>query len=218
VVDPNTVVATHMSQVIQSHAHELLGHEEVQKLLDQLAKSAPKLVEDLVPNALPLGTVVKVLQNLLAEGIPIRDMRTIAETLAESSSRVQDAGNLTALARVGLGRMIVQKINGLSNELEVITLSPELEQILLNSIQASEEGGTGIEPMLAERLHQGLADSAQNMEMAGKPAVLLVAPPIRELLARFVKHSIPGLYVLSYNEIPDDKQLKIVATVGNQAN
>jgi len=218
VVDPNTVVATHMSQVIQNHAHELLGHEEVQKLLDQLAKSAPKLVEDLVPNALPLGTVVKVLQNLLAEGIPIRDMRTIAETLAESSSRVQDAGNLTALARVGLGRMIVQKINGLKNELEVITLSPELEQILLGSIQASEEGGAGIEPMLAERLHQGLADSAQNMEMAGKPAVLLVAPPIRELLARFVKHSIPGLHVLSYNEIPDDKQLKIVATVGNQAN
>lgn len=218
VVDPNTVVATHMSQILQSHAHELLGHEEVQKLLDQLAKSAPKLVEDLVPNTLPLGTVVKVLQNLLSEGIPIRDMRTIAETLAESATRVQDAGNLTALARVGLGRMIVQKINGLKNELEVITLSPELEQILLSSIQASEEGGAGIEPMLAERLHQGLADSSQNMEAAGKPAVLLVAPPIRELLARFIKHSIPGLNVLSYNEIPDDKQLKIVATVGNQAN
>ncbi|MGM0592959.1 MAG: flagellar biosynthesis protein FlhA [Pseudomonadota bacterium] len=218
VVDPNTVVATHLSQILQNHAHELLGHEEVQKLLEQLAKSAPKLVEDLVPNTLPLGTVVKVLQNLLAEGIPIRDMRTIAETLAESASRVQDAGNLTALARVGLGRMIVQKINGLKDELEVITLSPELEQILLSSIQASEEGGAGIEPMLAERLHQGLSDSAQNMEMAGKPPVLLVAPPIRELLARFVKHSISALHVLSYNEIPDDKQLKIVATVGNQAN
>jgi len=218
VVDPNTVVATHLSQILQNHAHELLGHEEVQKLLDQLAKNAPKLVEDLVPNTLPLGTVVKVLQNLLAEGIPIRDMRTIAETLAESASRVQDAGNLTALVRVGLGRMIVQKINGLKNELEVVTLSPELEQILLSSIQASEEGGAGIEPMLAERLHQGLADSSQNMEAAGKPAVLLVAPPIRELLARFIKHTIPGLHVLSYNEIPDDKQLKIVATVGNQAN
>ena len=215
VVDPNTVIATHLSQILNTHAHELLGHEEVQKMLDQLAKSAPKLVEDLVPKALPLGTVVKVLQNLLAEGIPIRDMRTIAETLAESASRVQDAGNLTALVRVGLGRMIVQKINGLKEELEVITLSPELEQILLNSVQGNAEGGAGIEPMLAERLHQGLASSAQNLEMAGKPAVLLIAPPIRELLARFIKHSIPGLHVLSYNEIPDDKQLKIVATVGN---
>lgn len=217
VVDPNTVVATHLSQILQSHAHELLGHEEVQKLLDQLGKGAPKLVEDLVPKLLPLGTVVKVLQNLLAEGIPIRDMRTVAETLAESASRVQDAGNLTALVRVALGRMIVQKINGLKNELEVVTLSPELEQILLQSIQASDEGGAGIEPMMAERLHQGLADSAQNLELAGKPAVLLITPPLRELMARFVKHSIPGLHVLSYNEIPDDKQLKIVATVGNQA-
>ena len=215
VVDPNTVIATHLSQILNSHAHELLGHEEVQKLLEQLGKNAPKLVEDLVPNSLPLGTLVKVLQNLLAEGIPIRDMRTIAETLAENSGRVQDAGNLTALVRVGLGRMIVQKINGLKNELEVITLSPELEQILLNSVQGAAEGGAGIEPMLAERLHQGLVSSAQNLEMAGKPAVLLIAPPIRELLARFIKHSIPGLNVLSYNEIPDDKQLKIVATVGN---
>ena len=215
VVDPNTVVATHLSQILSSHAHELLGHEEVQKLLDQLGKSAPKLVEDLVPKALPLGTVVKVLQNLLAEGIPIRDMRTIAESLAESAGRMQDAGNLTAMVRVGLSRMIVQKINGLKADLEVITLSPELEQILLSSIQGAAEGGAGIEPMLAERLHQGLASGAQNLEMAGKPAVLLIAPPIRELLARFVKHSIPGLHVLSYNEIPDDKQLKIVATVGN---
>ncbi|MBE0509327.1 MAG: flagellar biosynthesis protein FlhA [Chromatiales bacterium] len=217
VVDPNTVIATHLSQILNNHAHEMLGHEEVQKLLEQLAKSAPKLVEDLVPKLLPLGTVVKVLQNLLGEGIPIRDMRTIAETLAESASRVQDAGNLTALVRVGLGRMIVQKINGLKQELEVITLSPELEQILLGSVQANAEGGAGLEPMLAERLHQGLVESAQNLEMAGKPAVLLIAPPIRELLARFVKHSIPGLHVLSYNEIPDDKQLKIVASIGNQA-
>ena len=218
VVDPNTVIATHLSQILNTHAHELLGHEEVQKLLEQLAKSAPKLVEDLVPKSLSLGTVVKVLQSLLAEGIPIRDMRTIAETLAENAGRVQDAGNLTALVRVGLGRMIVQKINGLKDELEVITLSPELEQILLNSVQGGTEGGAGIEPMLAEKLHQGLTNSAQNLEMAGKPAVLLISPPLRELLARFIKHSIPGLHVLSYNEIPDDKQLRIVATVGNQAN
>jgi flagellar biosynthesis protein FlhA len=217
VVDPNTVVATHLSQILQGHAHELLGHEEVQKLLDQLAKSAPKLVENLVPKTLSLGTVVKVLQNILSEQIPIRDMRTIAETLAESGPHMQDAGNLTAMVRMALGRMIVQKINGLAPELEVITIAPELEQLLLQAVQGSTEGGAGIEPMLAERLHKGLAESAQKLELAGRPAVLLTSPPLRELLARFVKHTISGLHVLSYNEIPDDTQLKIVSTVGNQA-
>ncbi len=214
VVDPNTVIATHLSQLLQNHAHELLGHEEVQKLLDQLAKSAPKLVEDLVPKLLPLGTVVKVLQNLLGEGIPVRDMRSIAETLAESAPQTQDAGILTSAVRVSLGRMIIQKINGLAPELEVITLAPELEQILLQSIQGTD-GGAGLEPGLAEQLHQGLAQSSQQQEMAGRPAVLLTSPPLREMLVRFVKHGIPGLYVLSYSEVPDDKQIKVVASVGS---
>jgi len=217
VVDPNTVVATHLSQLLQTHAHELLGHEEVQHLLGQLGKGAPKLVEDLVPKLLPMSVVVKVLQNLLAEGIPIRDMRSIAETLAEHAPRTQDAGILTSAIRVALGRMIVQKINGLASELPVITLAPELEQILLKSIRASEEGGAGIEPGLAERIHRGLAQSSQKQEMAGQPAVLLVSAPLRDLLARFVRHTIPGMHVLAYNEVPDSKQLRIVATVGNQA-
>jgi len=216
VVDANTVIATHLSQVLQSHAHELLGHEEVQHLLDQLAKNAPKLVEDLVPKQLPLSTVVKVLQNLLAEGIPIRDMRTIAETLAENAPRTQDAGVLTSSVRVALGRMIVQQINGLEAQLPVVTLAPDLEQILLKSMQAPEEGGGGIEPGLAERLHSGLAEAARKQEMRGQPAVLLVPAPLRELLARFVRHSIENLSVLAYNEVPDSKQVKIVATVGNQ--
>ena len=216
VVDPNTVVATHLSQILQSHAYELLGHEEVQQLLDQLGKSAPKLVEDLVPNRLPLGTVAKVLQNLLAEGIPIRDMRTIAETLAEQSAYAQDAGALTSAVRVALSRMIVQQISGLSQELPVITLAPNLEQILLQSLQTAEDGAGGIEPGLAESLHNGLQEATQKQEAAGQPAVLAASAPLRELLARFVRHSIPGLRVLSYNEIPDDKQLRVVATVGNQ--
>jgi len=217
VVDPNTVVATHMSQLLQTHAHELLGHEEVQHLLSQLGKSAPKLVEDLVPKLLPMSVVVKVLQNLLIEGIPIRDMRSIAETLAEHAPRTQDAGILTSAVRVSLGRMIIQKINGLEHELPVITLAPELEQILLKSIRASDDGGAGIEPGLAERIHRGLSESGQKQEIAGQPAVLLVSAPLREMLARFVRHTIPGMYVLAYNEVPDNKQLRIVATVGNQA-
>ena len=215
VVDPETVIATHLSQLLQTHAHELIGHEEVQKLMDQLAKMTPKLVEDLVPKLMPLGTVVKVCQNLLSEGIPIKDMRTIAESLAENGHKTQDATILTAQVRVALGRMIVQKINGLDKELEIITLSPELEQLLHQSLQGVDGSAAALEPMMAEKLHKGLADSAQGQEIVGKPAVLLTSPQLREMMARFVKHSIPGLSVLSYSEIPDDKQLKIVATVGN---
>jgi len=215
VVDANTVVATHLSQLIKTHAHQLLGHEEVQHLLDMLAKSAPKLVENLVPDTLSLGVVVKVLQNLLEESVPIRDIRSIAETLAEHGGRSQDPDVLTAAVRIALGRSIVQQINGMAAELPVITLDPNLEQLLHQSIQGGD-GGAGVEPGLAERLHTALLESAQAQELAGQPAVLLVSAPLRSMLSRFVRHTITTLHVLSYNEIPTDKQIRIVATVGQQ--
>ena len=216
VVDASTVVATHLSELLQSHANELIGHEEVQQLLDVLSKSAPKLVEDLVPGTLSIGVVLKVLQNLLEERIPVRDMRTIAETLAECGSRSQDPGALTAAARVALGRSIIQHINGMGPELQVITLDPTLEQILQTSIQAVSEGGAGIEPGLAERMHQSLAESARRQEAAGQPSILLVTPAIRPWLAKLIRHSIPGLQVLAYNEIPNNKQIKVVANIGTE--
>ncbi|MGD8671763.1 MAG: flagellar biosynthesis protein FlhA [Thiogranum sp.] len=217
VVDSSTVVATHLSELLQSHAHELIGHEEVQQLLDVLAKAAPKLVEDLVPKTLSIGVVLKVLQNLLEERIPIRDMRTIAEALAETGPRSQDPGALTAAVRVALGRSIIQHINGMGSEVPVITLDPSLEQILQSSIQAVSEGGAGIEPGLAERMHRSLAESAHRQEAAGQAAILLVSPPIRPWLSRLVRHSIPALQVLGYNEIPDNKQIKVVANIGTEA-
>ncbi len=214
VVDAGTVVATHLSQLLQSHAQELLGREEVQQLLNNLAKTAPKLVEDLVPNTLPLGVVLKVLQNLLEERIPIRDIRTIAETLAGYTPKSQDPAVLTAATRVALSRLIVQQINGVAPELAVITLDPDLEQILQNSLQTPGLAGIGLEPGLAERMHSALQQSAQRQELAGQPAVLLVSMPLRLPLSRLVRHSIPNLHVLSYNEIPDSKQIRIVASVG----
>jgi flagellar biosynthesis protein FlhA len=217
VVDASTVVATHLSELLQSHAHELIGHEEVQQLLDVLAKAAPKLVEDLVPKTLSIGVVLKVLQNLLEERIPIRDMRTIAEALAETGPRSQDPGALTAAVRVALGRSIIQHINGMGSEVPVITLDPSLEQILQSSIQAVSEGGAGIEPGLAERMHRSLAESAHRQEAAGQAAILLVSPPLRPWLASLVRHSIPALQVLGYNEIPDNKQIKVVANIGTEA-
>jgi len=212
VVDSNTVIATHLSQLLQTHANELLGHEEVQHLLDKLAESAPKLVENLVPDTLNLGIIVKILQNLLAEGIPVRDIRTIAETLAEHATRSQDPDELTTAVRGSLGRMIVQQINGMAAELSVITLDPNLEQLLHQAVQA--DGVGGVEPGLAERLFTALQESVQKQEAMGQSAVLLVSGLIRTMLARFVRHTIPNLHVLSYNEIPSDKQIRIVATVG----
>ncbi len=214
VVDANTVIATHLSQLVKTHAHELLGHEEVQHILDMLSKSAPKLVENLTPGTLALGVIVKVLQNLLEEGVAIRDIRTIAETLAEHGARSQEPDILTASVRVALGRSITQQINGMALELPVITLDPALEQLLHQTLQGNDGVAMGIEPGLAERIHSSLQKAAQEQEQSGLPAVLLVSAILRPMLSRFVRHTIPALHVLSYNEIPSDKQIKIVATVG----
>lgn len=215
VVDPSTVIATHLSQIIQNYAHDLLGHEEVQQLLDQLSEQAPKLVESLVPGALPLSAIVKVLQKLLEEQIPVRDLRTIAETLIEVSNRSKDPEVLTAEVRVAIKRLIVQTINGNSSEVSVISLAPELEQILQQSLQLAADNGVGLEPGLAEKLHKALVNYEQQQNIAGTPAILLVSPQIRHHMAKFVRYSIPGLHVISYQEIPDDKQVKIVGSIGN---
>ena len=216
VVDPGTVIATHLSHLLQTHAHELFGYEDTQKILENLAKSAPKLVEDLVPKTLPLGLVVKVLQNLLQERVPIRDMRSIAETLAEYGIKSQDPDILTSAVRSSLGRLIIHEINGIQNELPVITLDYELEQLLHKSLQTAGENGAGIEPGLAEQMHKSLQENTQKMEMEGQTAVVLVSSYVRPWLARFVRYSITGLHVLAYNEIPADRQIKVVSTVGRR--
>ncbi|MBL1416789.1 MAG: flagellar biosynthesis protein FlhA [Moritella sp.] len=213
-VDSATVVATHLSQLLLNNAAQLLGYEEVQNLLDVLAKTHPKLVESLVPEILPLGTVVKVLKGLLHDNVPIRDIRTIVETMAEYGSKTQDPEVLISACRVSLRRMIVQDINGLDSELPVVTLAPELEQILHQSLQAAGSEGAGIEPGLAERMQTSLTEVAQNQELAGQPAILLTSGVLRSTLAKFVKYSIPSLRVLSYQEVPDDKQIRIVSVVG----
>ncbi|ANS86018.1 flagellar biosynthesis protein FlhA [Vibrio scophthalmi] len=215
VVDSSTVLATHLSQLLTNNASQLLGHEEVQNLLEMLGRSTPKLVENFVPDQLPLGVVVKVLQNLLNEGVPIRDIRTIVQTLSEYSAKSQEADILTAAVRISLKRLIVQEINGIEPELPVITLIPELEQILHQTMQASGGESAGIEPGLAERLQMSLSQATQEQELKGEAAVLLTSGVLRSTLAKFVKNTIPTLRVLSYQEIPDEKQIRIVQAVGN---
>jgi flagellar biosynthesis protein FlhA len=214
VVDVDTVIATHLSKILNNHAQDLMGREEVQHLLDNLAKTAPKLVEGLVPDTVPLGTVQKVLQNLLEENIPVRDIRTITEAISEQAARNPDPEAITAATRMALSHSIIQHINGTNNELPIITLDPELEQILLKTLQASGEGGASLEPGLAENMHKNLQEVTQRQEMTGDAAILVVQAGLRSWISRFIRHSIPGLNVLSYNEIPDDKQIRIVANIG----
>ncbi|RMO88748.1 Flagellar biosynthesis protein FlhA [Pseudomonas syringae pv. philadelphi] len=217
VVDASTVVATHLNQILYKHSHELIGHEEVQQLMQLLAKSSPKLAEELVPGVLSLSSLLNVLQALLAEHVPVRDIRSIAESIANNAGKSQDTAALVAAVRVGLSRAIVQSIVGVEPELPVITLEPRLEQILLNSLQKAGQGqeeGVLLEPSMAEKLQRSLIEAAQRQEMQGLPVILLVAGPVRAMLSRFGRLAVPNMHVLAYQEIPDNKQVTIVATVG----
>ncbi len=215
VVDTSTVVATHLNHLIQSHASELLGRQETQQLLDHLAKEMPKLTEDLVPKTIALGVLQKVLQNLLDEGVHIRDMRTIIETLAEHGSHNQDPEFLTGQVRVALGRAIVQQLYPSGNEMAVMSLDPQLERIL---VQAMSGGGEGaMEPGLAETLVRETAGAAQRQEEQGLPPVLLVPSAIRTLLSRFLRRNIPQLKVLAHGEVPEAKMIKVTSIIGGRA-
>ncbi len=213
VVDAGTVVATHLNHLITTHASELLGRMEVQALLDHLAKDAPKLVEDLVPKIVSLSTLQKVLQNLLQEGVHIRDMRTIIETLSEHAGITQDPNDLTALVRVSLGRAIVQQLFPGTNELSVMTLDNRLERLLVQALNAGGDG-TGIEPGLADTIVQQAANAAQQQEAMGLTPVLLVPGPLRTLLSRFLRRALPQLKVLSHSEIPESKTIRVTSLVG----
>lgn len=217
VVDAGTVIATHLNHLITSHAAELLGRQEVQSLLDHVAKDSPKLVEDLVPKLIPVSTLQKVLQNLLVEGVHIRDMRTIIENLSEHAMQTQDAGELTAHVRIALGRAIVQQIFPSTNELTVMTLDNRLERLLMQALQTGGSDGSGIEPGLADTLASQTEAAAQNQEKLGLTPVLLVPGPLRALLSRFLRRTMPQLKVLSHAELPETKTIRVTSLVGGQS-
>jgi flagellar biosynthesis protein FlhA len=217
VVDPATAMATHLNKVLRDNAADLLSHDETQQLLDKLAAKSPKLVEDLVPGKMPLGIITRTLQMLLTEGVSIRDMRTIVETLSEVGGKTQDPEQLVALVRPKLGRMIVQELLDMKDSLPVMTLAPELEQLLHNVlVNSSNSQNVVIEPGLAESLFAALRDASHTVEDQGNPAVLVVAPSIRPWLSKMVRHRISELTVLSYTEIPDDQAVKVIYTVEAQ--
>lgn len=212
VVDACTVMATHLNHLIQTHAAELLGRQEVQQLLDQVGKTAPKLTEDLVPKVLSLSTLHKVLQNLLEEEVPIRDMRTILDVVAENAPTVKDATELTSLTRLALGRAIVQQLVPGDSELQVLGLDATLDGML----QQAMTSNSGIEPGLADNLLAQTQAAIARQEQMGLAPVLVVQHPLRVLLSRFLRRSLPQLKVLSHAEIPDSRHIKITAIIGGR--
>ena len=215
VVDASTVVATHLSNLIHVHAAVLLGRQETQNLLDHCVKQAPKLVEELVPKQLPLGTLQRVLQHLLEEGVPVRDLRTILETLAEYASRTQEPSELTAAVRVALGRAISQQIFGDQAEADVVTLEPELERVLQQGLSPGAESA-GLEPGLADEFMRQCRAAAERQEMLGRVAALLVPDRLRMPLARLLRRSVPSLRVLALSEIPDSRTVRVSTVVGGR--
>ncbi|NLR76837.1 flagellar biosynthesis protein FlhA [Leeia sp. IMCC25680] len=222
VVDASTVIGTHLSSIIQANAAELLGREEVQQLVDHVAKEFPKLVEELVPKVIPIGVLHRVLQALLREDVSIRDMRSIIETLAEWVPRTQDVEELTAQVRIALARSIVQQAySGFGykeqDALPVLALDPNLETLLLQATQTRGGEGAGFEPGLAENLLQQTSELVQQREQQGQPSVLMVPGPLRNILSRFLRRSIPQLKILAHAEIPDNKAIQVVAVIGGRS-
>ncbi len=216
VVDAGTVVATHLNHLITSNASELLGRHEVQQLLDHLGKDSPKLIEDLTPRLLSLSVIQKVLQNLLVEGVHIRDMRTIVETLAEFAAHSQDPTELTAQVRIALGRAIVQQIFPTGNELSVMTLDAKLERLLMQTLQGTGVDGATMEPGLADTIALQTESAAQHQQQLGLTPVLLVPGPLRLLLSRFLRRTLPQVKVLSHSELPENKTIRVTSLVGGQ--
>jgi flagellar biosynthesis protein FlhA len=214
VVDASTVVATHLNHLILSNAAELLGRQETQQLLDHIAKDSPKLVEDLVPKLLPLAIVQRVLQNLLEEGVSIRDTRTIVDVLAEYAARTQDAIELTTQVRIALGRSIVQQIYPSGTDMQVMALEPGLERLLGQAVHGAGGDGSGIEPGLADTLLRETVAASQRQEALGLPAVLLVPGQLRWLMSRFLRRAWPALKVLANAEVPEARTIKVTTVIG----
>ncbi|RBP81789.1 flagellar biosynthesis protein FlhA [Marinomonas rhizomae] len=220
VVDVSTVVATHINQVMHKHAYELIGHDEVQQLLSLLKQYNPKLAEELVPNTVPLSVLLKVLQNLLIEGVPLRDMRTIAESIMGVQPKTQDPMILTAAVRTSLSRLIIQTLADGIEEIPVLTLEPQLEKMLMQTVQQSQQSGIKneealiLEPQMAEQLQSSLRQSAEQQEAMGNTPILIVSAPIRPMLARFMRYGMVNMSVLSYQEVPDHKRITVVGVIG----
>ena len=214
VVDPETVIATHLNSILGSNPNELMTFDVAQKLIDRVAETYPKLIEDLIPERIELGTLVQVLQNLLEERVPLRDMRTILETLAKETGGIKDPQILTARVRPQIGRLILQSVVNPGDTLPVLTLDPALEQLFADLVSRSDDPSQiALEPELAEQLFEEVKARASEAEENEGAAVLVVSPTIRPWISKTLRRAVEDLTVLAYTEIPNDQQIRVLASV-----
>jgi flagellar biosynthesis protein FlhA len=207
-------VATHISEIIKRHAHELVGRQEMQQLLDNVSATAPKVVEELIPNLLNLGTVLRIIKNLLKEGVSIRDMRTILETLADYAGLTKDPDVLTEFVRQGLGRFIVDQYKLEDDSLCLFTLDREVEDVIAESIQPSDQGSyLAIEPNTAQQIITAIRSMSERSSLSGAQPVLLASPAIRRHVRKLVERFLPHMAVLSHNEIPQNVKIQSLGVV-----
>lgn len=218
VVDSTTVVATHISEIIKRYSHELVGRQEMQQLLDNVAVSAPKVVDELIPGLLNLGTVLRVIKNLLKEGVSVRDMRTILECLADYASLTKDPDVLTEFVRQGLGRFIVDQYKLDDDSLYLITLDREVEDLIAEAIQPSDQGSyLAIEPAAAQQIISAIRSMSERFGMSGAQPVLLASPSIRRHVRKLIERFVPHMAVLSHNEIPQNVKIQSLGVVSSNA-
>lgn len=215
VVDSPTVLATHLSHLMQTHAAKLLGRIEVQQLVEHVTKLAPKLIEDVVPKMVGIAILQKVLQILLEEGVHIRDMRSIIEALSEHAAQITDPALLAQRVRVALAPAIVQQIYGPTRELDVVAIEPDLERLVTQALNSPH--GPALDPGVADQLTRQAAEAQQRQESLGQPACLLVPDALRSPIARLLKRAAPRMRVLSHSEIPDTHSIRIGTLIGGQA-
>ena len=213
VVEPESVLATHVSQVMYKFAHELIGQDDVQRLLDNLAQTSPSLVESVVPKLVPLHALTGILSELLTERVPISDLRKILETLANLAGRNLSIADSAEALRPCLAGLLVQQIAPLNQPLPVITLSSELEHMLISMSRQSADGGLLLDSNLAERLIKSVAEASERSSADGRQAIMVVSPQIRRQLSNVLRQHIDDLAVLGFTELPDNRKINVVATI-----
>ncbi|MDD7804631.1 MAG: flagellar biosynthesis protein FlhA [Endozoicomonas sp. (ex Botrylloides leachii)] len=220
VVDPASVIATHLNKVIEEYACELLGHDEVEQLVEKLRHYSPKLADELIPKKISMSVLSRVLRELLLEDVPLSDIRTIASTLLETSENMKEPWQLTSEVRIALRRSIVQGLVGSEKEVPAVTMSSQLEQIMMQSYQQARQGSNfspetlALEPNVAEQLQSQLPDITSKLVAEGKQPIMLVNASLRPAMARYARLCTEGMHVLSFNEIPENKEVIVVGKVG----
>jgi flagellar biosynthesis protein FlhA len=218
VVENTTIIATHISEIIKKHGNELVGRQELQQLLDNLSATCPKVVDELVPSLLNLGTVLKVIKNLLRENVSIRDLRTIMEVLADYAGITKDPDVLTEFVRQALGRYIVDQLKSDDETLSIICFDREVEELIAESVHDSEQGSyLAIEPGIAQRIIGNMRKGVEKFNQTGAHPVLICSPSIRRHIKKFMERFLSNLVVLSHNEIPSNIKIQSLGAVSSDA-